>query len=78
MWYLSINLIIYPFHSVIYRLVVLLYERAGLEANHRAALSQAQGVSRELQRRLDEAINDDKPDVSKMYDIISNKIIVSC
>lgn len=54
-------------------MVVLLYERAGLEANHQAVLSQAQGVSRELQRRLDEATNIDKPDVSKTYDIIFNK-----
>ena len=36
-------------------MVVLLFERASLEANHQAALSQAQSVSRELQRRLDQS-----------------------
>ncbi|XP_019855950.1 PREDICTED: B-cell receptor-associated protein 31-like [Amphimedon queenslandica] len=40
---------------IIYRLVVLLFERASLEANHQAALAQAQSVSRELQRRLDQS-----------------------
>jgi hypothetical protein len=50
--------------SVIYRLVVLLSERASLEANHQAALSQAQNVSRELQRRLDQSDDNQKKKVN--------------
>ena len=40
--------------SIIYRMISLLSERATMEANHAAMLAQANNVSRELQRRLEE------------------------
>ena len=46
-------------------MVVLLFERASLEANHQAALAQAQNVSKELQRRLDESGKKDDDKVKK-------------
>ena len=53
-------------------MVVLLFERASLEANHQAALAQAQNVSKELQRRLDESgkKDDDKVKEEERRDIV--------
>ena len=48
---ISVSIVI---DSVIHRMVVLLFERATIEANHTAMLAQAQNVSKELERRLEE------------------------